>query len=81
MLLLLFFVIANVLSMFCSVFSSISSVDLTFLPVADHSGSTQLVLGGEKWKDVLASIKPESVVRASGIVLAKPEKDQRKVRM
>lgn len=56
---------------------AVGSTQSCFLPLADHSGFTQLLVDQEIWKDALSSIKSESVVRASGIVAGRPIRDQR----
>jgi aspartyl-tRNA synthetase len=54
-------------------------LEVAFIPVADHSGFTQLTLDKQRWKEVIADITSETVIRASGVVQARPERDQRQV--
>ena len=49
------------------------------MPLTDSTGSAQLTLDKEKWSDLISSVRAETVVRVSGTVQARPEKDQRGV--
>jgi len=64
---------------FFSFFRSIGELDVAFLPLADSSGCVQLLIQKNRWNDFLSSVKIDSVVKASGVLQARPEKDQKSV--
>ena len=53
---------------------------MAFLPLADSTGTVQLTLETSRWGQVLDKVRREAVVRATGTVQARPEKDQREVK-
>ncbi len=57
----------------------LGGLDIAFIPLADSTGTIQLTLETSKWSKLLDSLRREAVVRASGTVQARPEKDQNKV--
>ncbi len=52
---------------------------MTFIPLYDHTGATQLTCAAQEWRDVLSSMKTETVVKATGIVQERPKNDQNEV--
>ena len=52
---------------------------MTFIPLYDHTGTTQLTCAAKEWGDVLSSMRTETVIKATGIVQERPENDQNKV--
>lgn len=58
---------------------STGHLDVTFIPLYDHTGTTQLICLEQEWKDLLLSLKTESVIKATGVVVERPKKDHNKV--
>ena len=54
-------------------------MDMIFLPLADATGVVQLTLRGSEWQQFLTELSKESVVKVTGVVHARPAKDQNKV--
>ena len=63
------------------IYRSLGALDVAvaFVPLYDHTGTTQLTCHGEEWKDLLSSLRTETVVKATGVVQARPDEDQNKV--
>ena len=53
---------------------------MAFVPLYDRTGTTQLTIVAQKWKEVLSMLKTETVVKATGVVAERPDKDQNQVR-
>ena len=60
-------------------YRSLKAHHMTFVPLYDHTGTTQLICSTPEWRDLLSSLKTETVIKATGIVKERPEKDQNKV--
>ena len=58
---------------------SIGALDVAFIPLYDHTGTIQLTCLSREWKEILSCLKTESVVKARGVVMERPEKDRNKV--
>ena len=58
---------------------SIGALDVAFIPLYDHTGTIQLTCLSQEWKEILSSLKTESVVKAKGVVMERPEKDRNEV--
>ena len=55
----------------------LGALEVAFLPLADHTGFVQLSVEKGKWAEFLSEVRSEAVVKASGVVSARPERDQR----
>lgn len=51
-------------------------MNIAFIPLGDSTGMMQLTCDMQRWKDLLSDVSSECVVMATGIVKARPEKDQ-----
>ena len=51
-------------------------MDIAFIPLGDSTGTIQLTCDSKRWKDILSVVRSETVVMATGIVKARPRKDQ-----
>ena len=52
---------------------------MAFIPLYDHTGTTQLTCSAQEWRDFLTSLRTETVIKAIGVVQERPDIDQNKV--
>lgn len=60
-------------------YRSLSAHHMTFVPLYDHAGTTQLTCSAQEWREFLASLRTETVIKATGVVQVRPDTDQNKV--
>ena len=68
--------LSSIINILCR---SLSAQYMTFIPLYDHTGTTQLTCAAHEWRDVLSSMKTETVIKATGMVQERPENDQNRV--